>query len=240
MVSLQLGLILGTRMYYKFDPSAVATDTEFSERMDAVTRELGLRGLCEAISESVPPSKTQAQAPVYASDKVPALEPVPAPAPEPTPAPASVAAISQRGLTGAAISPSSQQQLSTGSLAVQQSTAGAAGGGGAMDVSTFLDLVDRVQAKVDAERRATESIIEQFRAERQITSLQRRLAALHALGLLELDELCTLEDVVEDSLDAADSTASGADDRALRMVAMSTRTAVDANFARQLRRKFLS
>ena len=37
---------------------------------------------------------------------------------------------------------------------------------------------------------------------------------LHALGLLEFDELCALEGMVEDSLDAADSTANGADDRA--------------------------
>ena len=63
---------------------------------------------------------------------------------------------------------------------------------------------------------------------------------LHALGLLEFDELCALEDIVEDSLDAADSTANGADDRAMRMAAMSFRTAVDATFSRQLRRKFLS
>ena len=63
---------------------------------------------------------------------------------------------------------------------------------------------------------------------------------LHALELLEFDELCALEDIVEDSLDAANSSASGVDDRAIRMSAMSARTAVDATFSRQLRRKFLS
>ena len=108
-----------------------------------------------------------------------------------------------------------------------------------MDVATFLDLVDRVQAKAAAEKQAMESTIEQFRAEQQMTHLQRRLAALHALGLLELDELHALEDIIEDSLDSASSTTSGADDRALRMAAMSARTAADANFSRQLRRKFL-
>ena len=108
-----------------------------------------------------------------------------------------------------------------------------------MDVAMFLDLVDRVQAKAAAERQTMESTIEQFRTEQQIMSLQRRLAALHALGLLELDELYALEDIVEDSLDSAGSTTRDADDRALRMAAMSARTAVDANFCRQLRRKFL-
>jgi hypothetical protein len=223
-----LGLILGTRMYYKFDPPAVATEAAFSEQMDAVIREVGVRGHCEAIPESVPPSKTPAPAPA----------PTPAPAPARARAPGSAAAISQQDSTRATVVPSLLQQSPT-TEAVQLSTAGAAVGGAAMDVAMFLDLVDRLQAKAAAERQTMESTIEQFRTEQQIMSLQTRLAALHALGLLELDELNALEDIVEDSLDSAGNTTSGADDRALRMAAMSVRTAVDANFSRQLRRKFL-
>ena len=33
-----LGLILGTRLYYRFYPSAVETDDAFVQQMDAVTR----------------------------------------------------------------------------------------------------------------------------------------------------------------------------------------------------------
>ena len=38
MRGLPQGLILGTRLYYRFYPSAVETDAAFTQQMDALTR----------------------------------------------------------------------------------------------------------------------------------------------------------------------------------------------------------
>ena len=39
-----LGLILGTSVWYRFDPEAVQTDEAFALQMDAAVREIGDRG----------------------------------------------------------------------------------------------------------------------------------------------------------------------------------------------------
>ena len=100
--------------------------------------------------------------------------------------------------------------------------------------------------EADAERRAMETKMEALRDGamearvrdaqlhgQQIAALQARLEALHAAKLLADEELFALEDAIADAVEAPDD-----DDRAARMVALSTAMAADAAFSRQLRRKF--
>eukprot|EP01043_Picozoa_sp_COSAG02_P052941 COSAG02_NODE_5781_length_4038_cov_145.567911_2_plen_240_part_00 len=66
-ILLAVGLILGTRLYYSYFPSAVPTEAAFERRTDEITREIGERG-------------KRARSPAVEA-------PAPAPAPVPTPAP---------------------------------------------------------------------------------------------------------------------------------------------------------
>ena len=57
------GLIIGTRMYYRFHGSELDDEAVFEERMDALVRELGDRGLAKAqLPEAVPPAPAPASA----------------------------------------------------------------------------------------------------------------------------------------------------------------------------------
>ena len=68
------GLIIGTRMYYSFHGSELDDDAVFEERMEALVRELGDRGLARAtpVPEAVPPALAPAPAPVSAPAPAPA------------------------------------------------------------------------------------------------------------------------------------------------------------------------
>ena len=93
----------------------------------------------------------------------------------------------------------------------------------------------RVETAVQQERLRlrTEAAEEELR-QNQIKSVQSRLLALQTAKLLSTKELQALEDAIEDSL-----CSLGDDDCAMRIVALSERTASSNSFARQLRRKFL-
>eukprot|EP01043_Picozoa_sp_COSAG02_P027475 COSAG02_NODE_1624_length_11594_cov_6.314833_5_plen_272_part_00 len=136
-------------------------DAAFERRLDSVVREIGERGKL-MLPEAVTPLRESTPAPT------PSLDPTPAPAPSchvqaqtPAPAPTSTPLRSPAtSLPPAAVSVDTQHQNTSPSLlssrpleqpptAVQH---GHAGGGAVMDVSTFLDLVDRMQAKADEEK----------------------------------------------------------------------------------------
>ncbi len=89
---LQLGLLLGTRLWYAFWDADKDDDASFDRRMDQVLREVGERGK-PTVSESVPPARRSTR--VVHSSAAPAPSAAAAPAssshastPAPAPAPA--------------------------------------------------------------------------------------------------------------------------------------------------------
>ena len=72
-----LGLIMGTRLYYKFFGKKLEEESAFEGQMDMLVREIGDRGKV-GLSEAVPPT---------ASSTPRGRAPAPAPAPEPARAP---------------------------------------------------------------------------------------------------------------------------------------------------------
>ena len=86
----------------------------------------------------------------------------------------------------------------------------------------------------------------------QLASLQARLAAVHDAKLLSDEEYFVAEDLCADYLDLQSSMAGGAvvtaetaysndvADKMRRIVGLSEGVALDASFARQARRKYLS
>jgi hypothetical protein len=96
-----LGLILGTRLYFNFYPSAVQTEPEFQTQIEALTREVGDRGKVQAAN-------------VVVSEGVPHSSPAPAPALAPAPAtrtPSRVLAAPAQTPEPPRFSPSMQQQV---------------------------------------------------------------------------------------------------------------------------------
>ena len=269
-----LGLILGTRMYYRFSPAAVATEEAFTESLNSLTREIDLRGkkpqsanrataaTSAVIPEAVPPNPESR--PTARPTPVPVLVSTPEPAPV-SALPEPVAAVTpqqQAAADNSWFSPSLHQP-GADALAGQPAT-GTAGAVALLDMPTLVELVDRMQSRADADRRAMASTAEQQQTlllearvqaaveqerlrvaeanlrQQQLASLHSRLEAVHSAGLLESHELHALEDALEDSLDAA-ATAGGDESHrtAAQMMALAGRTASDTAFARQLRRKFL-
>jgi hypothetical protein len=107
-----LGLLLGSRLYFRFDTSTVGTETLFEQQMDAVERELAGRGKIiihqaggkggggggggarVGVAEGVPPAQTgNAVESIEFVQSSPAPAPAPAPVPEPAPAPAPAATV---------------------------------------------------------------------------------------------------------------------------------------------------
>ena len=131
-----------------------------------------------------------------------------------------------------------------------------------MDVSTFLDLVDRMQAKAEKEkselRAEMEAKIEQQREERkimdaktciseiQLQALQERFDALHQAKLLTDTEVAQLEDQVADFIECRSSSTvtlveiSTVADGIRKLVGVCEGMSKDGTLARQLRRKFLA
>lgn len=124
-----LGLILGTRMYYRFYPQAAAgeTDDAFMQQMNALTREIGDRGkpkLADAgrMSEAIPPAPAPGRpvAAPAAATRYTVLAPA---APAPAPAAPPVATTKMRAMMSATpersfspsvqMSPMPEQQMGT-------------------------------------------------------------------------------------------------------------------------------
>jgi hypothetical protein len=126
-----------------------------------------------------------------------------------------------------------------------------------LDVSTFLDLADRMHATVEAQKAdtltrlaAAEAKVEQLRSEmvearvhdQLVSALLTRVEGLHVAKLVD-DEL---RDIVEDTIAdshkpcATYSTVSyhaAEDDPVTKLIVLSSKMANDRQFARQLQRK---
>ena len=134
---------------------------------------------------------------------------------------------------------------------------GAAGGAAStslVEVSTFLDFADHMQARTDEKiERSKEELRRELTpkpvvTDAQLEALQMRLEALHAAQLISDDELFVLEDHVTDFFEAKAmfevvtmevANANSAVGKVHKLVVLSEGVARDPTFARQLRRKFV-
>ena len=86
-----LGLLMGTRIYYRFYDAENEDQAVFDTRIDQVVREIGDRGKASkraaGVSEGVPPLVPAPAPAPRAQPSPPARAPAPAPAPAPEPAP---------------------------------------------------------------------------------------------------------------------------------------------------------
>ena len=254
-----LGLIMGTRLYYKFFGKKLQQESAFEGQMDMLVREIGARGKVQ-LSEAVPPAaasmtpRGRAPAPAPAPAPEPArappraLAPAPAPAPRltPTPAPAP-AATPERSFT-----PS-----------VRSSAAPSA----QLQVADALPLMERLLEEARVEKAEMRAEMEKQRAElqklrgeltpkpphdavsdEQLAALQARLLAAHGAKLLSDEEFFALEDLCADFAElqppagpVTSETVREVElaDKVRRLVCVSEKMAADASFARQARRKFV-
>ena len=250
-----LGLIMGTRLYYKFFGKNLEEESAFEGQMDMLVREIGERGKPH-LSEAVPPTASStprgrapapapapepARAPPRAAALAPALAPAPAPAPRlspaPAPAPAAVvpAATPERSFTPSVRSPAAQLQ--------------------AVDA---LPLMEKLLEEARVEKAEMRAEIDQLRKElepqhekvsdEQLAALQARLEAVHEAKLLSDEEFFALEDLCADFAElqptagpVTSETVRAAElaDKVRRLVCVSEKMAADASFARQARRKFV-
>jgi len=244
-----LGLILGTSVWYRFDPEAVQTDEAFALQMDAAVREIGDRGKPRLAVARVPEG----------------VPPAPMRPPAPAPAPARALTSSPHGSSGSGrlapaersftptMSPSQLQGDSLNSSAVVELLE--------RQQSLLLELRDEAkadQAKAQAKMELAQSELreemearlaprEAISAER-LTALETRLEAMHAAQLLTDEELFSLEDCLADyfelkatySVVTAEMLHANADAvKLLKLIVLSEGLAKDAAFARQARRKFM-
>jgi cell division septum initiation protein DivIVA len=213
-----LGLILGNSLWYPFYSDAVDTDEKFSQRMDALVREVGERGKIKTkpstgMPQGVPP-KAVASAPPTASEPTPE----PAPAPEaPAPAPVTPMTPNRTALAPAAVLEAQQQfspSLQILSPAVQQHTALVNAGTLSEMAAIFKEQRDdaraerlvmetrmeqqRVEAK--AERAEMQAKMEAERAEMQakMAEMQAKMEAkLEQQQVITKDQLAALQTRLE-------------------------------------------
>ena len=201
-----LGLILGTRMYYRFFPSAVGTDAAFVEQMDAVAREIGDRGKAKALSEAVPPATMRASAPAAAPApalaRAPARAPAPAPASTLAPAPAPAPAPQTPQPSVLSFTPS--MQSSPAQVVVRQEVAPAAAvSSESSSAGTFSEMVsfmreerEMMVSAMEKQRHEMQALVEQERSEKetQLEQIQQRMTLAHVHELAVSDEdLATLQ-----------------------------------------------
>eukprot|EP01043_Picozoa_sp_COSAG02_P051666 COSAG02_NODE_5468_length_4297_cov_3.717008_5_plen_272_part_00 len=228
---------------YQFWDAEKDDDAAFENRLDMVCREIGDRGK-PLLSEAIPPHEPAPE---------PTRQLATAPAPAPAPAPA---VTSERQIPAEAtdvidsMSPNAQHSSAVAVLANQPMRPAAAStitnAGRAMDVSSFLDLVDRMQTQTDKLReeafssklQATEAklrvdMYEVRQRDQQLNALQSRVESLHGAKLLTDEDLHVVEDAVAD----AECTRTEERDRVDMLIALSLRMSSDRAFARQLQRK---
>jgi type IV secretory pathway VirB10-like protein len=227
-----LGLILGQQLWYAFYPSAVATDTDFTQQMGTLARAIGDRGKRPSLSEAVPPMH-----PAQELAPAPASAPAPAPAPTAAPAAAPAAAPSAAPMTPArhGNSPVASSTTTTGSFA---------------ELTAFFskerERAEAREAKLEAKleqllKDAQPPMAKDAVSDERLGALQVRLHELHEAKLLTDPELYKAEDAFADCIDALLSStttiAHPAVDRVLKMIGLSERMKTDASLARQLKRK---
>jgi hypothetical protein len=241
-----LGLIMGTRMYYKFHGDDLEDEAVFQQRMDSLTREIGDRGK-SGLSEAVPPGRawapTPAPVPTAASARAPARASAPTPAPAPALAPATQmpAATPDRSFTPTVqTSPMTQLQQSDALQLMERMEARLEKQQEEMEKLREEAIEARIQAAVQAAQKPQEAFSGQ-----QLMDLQARLVALHEAKLLTEDECFILEDLCADYLELKASvgsitvSANEVGGKLLKLIALSEGIDADARFARQARRKFV-
>ena len=263
-----LGLILGTRMWYRFYGCEDEDEAAFEARVDPVAREIGERGKArgELVSEGVPPSASAAHASVQRSSvrpPAPAPEPAPAPAPVPAPAPAMPRPVAQPAALTSAPTP---DRSFTPSLVQSPPQALAAGTTGSLaELATFMEkqqlmMKEQQQMLLEQQKEAKQEVeqleakIEKLMApqeavsDQQVEAVTARLQAVHAAQLLSDDELFAVEDAIADFLEVKAAcgvvtpmivNTQDAAGKVHKLVVLSGGMADDAMFARQVRRKFV-
>ena len=227
-----LGLIIGTRLWFPFFSTAVDTDEKFEKQLDALTREIGGRGM---------PRRTSAAALGGLSEAIP-------PAPAPAPAPARASALAPAPV------PAPTTPRSDFTPSMQQSPVPSAAGVSLAELSGLLEMIqqqaDRTDAKMEQQRQEMQQQLRDAKpqsasdaiSEEQLDALQARLQRLHAESeLLTEEELGSLEDTIADCIEVLETgdVRDHAVDQTLRMVLLSERMKADGSLARQLKRKFV-
>jgi hypothetical protein len=224
-----LGLILGTRLWYQFWESAIATPQAFTQRMDALCREIGDRGKPKSPkTRAAPPSRTEST-PVLA------------------PAPTHATAAAQEISTGLAPAGGVIELIMAESREVRRQAEA--------DRAAMKADVHRLVA-LHREEIAAQSPKEVVAPE-QLATVQARLEGLRAAKMLSDEEFFALEDSVGDCIELSASVGLithemvfghhagtpsprfGIVAKVHTIVRLSSDMVSDAGFARQLRRKFM-
>ena len=100
------------------------------------------------------------------------------------------------------------------------------------------------EAKLDAQRQSWEAELEIHRSRRdalETRELQARFEALHASKLISDDELCSLENLVIDTLEDPERASAEGKAHSIKssLMKLSEHIASDSGLARQLRRKYI-
>jgi hypothetical protein len=221
-----LGLLLGTKLYYRFYDGLELNEKQWILRVDALIREIGDRGrTAPAISEATPPvratrapasSRVPATKLASTASKAPAAMPVPSPTPAPAPAPAPAPDTSQMtpprhlATLPAAADPcqanSSPSMVSRPVFSVDPSN----GLQSAPRADTLLELSQFFKEMRQDAKQEREEMEARLRKElspsgpvvtkQQLVALQTRLGMLHSKQLLEDQALFVLEDLCADYL----------------------------------------
>ncbi len=259
-----LGLLLGTRLYYEFFDCEHEEQVAFERRVDKVVFEIGDRGKLTSLAST--------------TKRISVSEGVP-PALAPTPAPAPMLARSEATSNGSsaqarALVPTDPEQSFTPSR--QLSSPAPAMVQHATDATSMITVMqlllereDQMQAKAEKLREDMEAKTERLRkdmeaqlreqmktappteavSQQQIVDIQARFEALHVAKMLTDEELYTLEDMVADYVEFESRAAAPITleivhtnenaSKLLTLIALSERLAADGAFSRQLRRKYL-
>eukprot|EP01043_Picozoa_sp_COSAG02_P040796 COSAG02_NODE_3328_length_6928_cov_3.402109_2_plen_258_part_00 len=256
IVRVGLGLLMGTRMWYRMWDAGTYDDVAFEHRMDALCREIGTRA---QLAEAVPPEPT-ATPKNHAPEPTPAPAPAsaspvtPAPAPTPSPAPATAPEMAPAELRAdVAHAPQAQQKRQLGSSA----GIGEAQGSFSEMVKFMRQEREHMEVKLEAQRQEMEKLQRMvFESQQpqeaisaaQVDALMARLEALHAAKLLSDDELFVIEDLVMDFSEVRGTLGvvtmeavhtNHVVGKVHKLLSVSEAAPRDATLARQLRRKFV-
>ena len=248
-----LGLLLGTRIYYRFFDAEHDDQPSFEKRIDALVREIGDRGQSKRkaapVSEAIPPAREPT---VVAKQKV-LTTPVPAHVP---------ARVSDEAPAPSRNRPVEVSTTPRPAATIQQPTVALSGP--AEIAELFKEMrqdADEIRRSAMVERDELEAQMEQLRVEftkqqelvsaDQLEALQVRLERLHSAQLLADEELWALEDLCADFFEmraaaggaltqqVAHSSPGSVAAKLTKLVGVSEGLASDAAFARQARRKFM-
>eukprot|EP01051_Picozoa_sp_SAG22_P016104 SAG22_NODE_2212_length_2831_cov_2.290996_2_plen_240_part_01 len=194
-----LGLLLGTRLWHPFHPAAIETNASFMKQIDQVVRQIGDRGKPATTALASPPPPPPPLPPASSQVGTPGrtLE-----APEESQNPISFTPPMQNLMLK---SPDSGLRMVGGGGGDR---GGAGGGHHGLQLADMAALVNEIRQaareEIDSQRRENQILMapqEVITAE-QLVSLEERLEALCAGGMLPEEEIFVLEDMIADFLEA--------------------------------------